>query len=207
MSPHREQAQRLESQGDLQGALNEWKVALTIDPKDDISIQGKKRIEERINQAVADALSRGRDALKRRVNVEARRYFLMVLALDPSNKAAFDACGRAREVTLNHTVRSGESLTSIAEFYYGDRSRSEILGDKPTPGKSETYARNDFKIPEVPGVPFARRVPRETRSAGPSPPEAAKGEAVEEEEVYVNPMLADAREAFERGDCHPPSPM
>ena len=56
-----------------------------------ISIQGKKRIEERINQAVADALSRGREALKRRVNVEARRYFLMVLALDPSNKAAFDA--------------------------------------------------------------------------------------------------------------------
>jgi tetratricopeptide (TPR) repeat protein len=32
------------------------------------------------------------------------------------------------------------------------------------------------------------------------PPEAAKGEVVEEEEVYVNPMLADARQAFEKGE-------
>ena len=69
-------------------------------------------MEERINQAVADALSRGREALKRRVNVEARRYFLMVLALDPSNKAAFDALQtEARETRLlePHCAQGGHA--------------------------------------------------------------------------------------------------
>ena len=130
VSPHKVKAEQLEAQGDLRGALNEWKVALTIDPKDDISMQGKKRVEERISQAVADALSRGREALKRRVNLEARRHFLTVLALDPANKAAFDALQtEAREIRLlNHTVRKGETLASIAEFYYGDRSAQRLFG-------------------------------------------------------------------------------
>jgi hypothetical protein len=41
VAPHRTKATQLESQGDLRVALNEWKIALTIDPKDSISTQGK----------------------------------------------------------------------------------------------------------------------------------------------------------------------
>ena len=201
VAPHRERAQMLEAQGDLRAALNQWKVALTIDPKDDISIQGKKRVEEAINQAVADALARGREALKRRVNLEARRHFLTALALDPANKAAFDALQtEAREIRLlNHTVRKGDTLASIAEFYYADRSRSEVIWEtnqlaanpKLTPGMI-------LKIPEVPGVAFRPQGP--PRAAATLPSEPAKAEPAEEEETYVNPLLADAREALERGD-------
>src|ERR1043166_8179446 len=61
LAPHRERATQLESQGDLRAALNEWKVALTIDPKDGASTQGKERVEERINAAITDAMSRGRE--------------------------------------------------------------------------------------------------------------------------------------------------
>ena len=58
-----------------------------------------------------------------------------------------------------------------------------------------------LKIPEIPGVRVSPAGPsREPRAAAPVPAESAKGEAVEEEEVYVNPMLADAREALERGE-------
>src|SRR6266481_6385857 len=63
VAPHRTKATQLESQGDLRVALNEWKIALTIDPKDSISTQGKERVEKNINQAVADGMSRGREAL------------------------------------------------------------------------------------------------------------------------------------------------
>ena len=174
VSPHKAKAEQLEAQGDLHGALNEWKIALTIDPKDEISLQGKKRVEERINQAVADALSRGREALKRRVNLEARRHFLTVLALDPANKAAFDALQtEAREIRLlNHTVRKGETLASIAEFYYGDRSRSEVIWEtNQLPANPKLTLGMILKIPEIPGVPFrpARALPRTASSgAGPS---------------------------------------
>ena len=204
VTPHRAKAEQLEAQGDLRGALNEWKVALTIDPKDDISMQGKKRVEERINQAVADALSRGREALKRRVNLEARRHFLTALALDPANKAAFDALQtEAREIRLlNHTVRKGETLASIAEFYYGDRSRSEIIWEtNELPANPKLAPGMVLKIPEIPGVAFRPQGPaREPRAAAPVPLESTKAEPTEEEEAYVNPLLADAKEALERGE-------
>lgn len=204
VSPHKAKAEQLEAQGDLRGAFNEWKIALTIDPKDEISMQGKKRVEERINQAVADALSRGREALKRRINLEARRHFLTVLALDPANKAAFDALQtEAREIRLlNHTVRKGDTLASIAEFYYGDRSRSEVIWEtNQLPANPKLTLGMILKIPEIPGVAFRPQGPsREPRAAAPVPVESAKPEPTEEEEVYVNPLLADAREALERGE-------
>ena len=43
VAPHRDKAAQLEAQGDLRGALNEWKVALTVNPKDPVSIQGRQK--------------------------------------------------------------------------------------------------------------------------------------------------------------------
>ena len=48
------------------------------------------------------------------MQVEARRKFLAALALDPSNRAAFDALqSDTREVEfITHTVRAGDTLTA-----------------------------------------------------------------------------------------------
>jgi len=201
VAPHREKAAALEAQGQLRAALNEWKVALTIDPKDSTSLQAKSKLEERIKQQVADGLSRGGEALKRGVSLEARRYFLAVLALDPSNKAAFDALQtQTKEVRIiNHTVRRGETLASIADFFYGDRSRAEVIWEtNQLPPNPKLVPGAVLKIPEIPGVPFLRGdAPREPRApiAPAAPPEAVKTELPEPEEV---PLLAEAREALER---------
>ena len=201
VAPHREKAAALEAQGQLRAALNEWNVALTIDPKNSISLQAKSKLEERIKQQVADGLSRGGEALKRGVSLEARRYFLAVLALDPSNKAAFEALQtQAKEVRIiNHTVRRGETLASIADFFYGDRSRAEVIWEtNQLPPNPKLVPGAVLKIPEIPGVPFVRGdAPREPRvpSTPAAPPEAAKTELPEPEEV---PLLAEAREALGR---------
>jgi tetratricopeptide (TPR) repeat protein len=202
VAPHREKAARLESQGDLRAALNEWKVAVTIDPKDRLAAQGKEKLEERIKVAVSDALIRGREALKRGVQVEARRHFLRALALDPSNKAAFDVLqNEAKEIQLlNHTVRKGETLASIAELYYRDRSRSEVIWEtNQLPANPKLEPGMILKIPEIPGVPFAGpAAPREARPRAEPQPDSRKPEPAEEHEMEVNPMLAEAREALER---------
>ena len=203
VAPHRGKAASLESQGDLRGSLNEWKVALVIDPKDDISARGKVRIEERINQGIADALTRGREALKRGVQLEARRYFLRALALDPANKAAFEMLqNETKEIQLlNHTVRKGETLASIAELYYRDRSRSEVIWEtNQLPANPKLEPGMVLKIPEIPGVPFAGPTapPPQPRARPDSQPDTAKPEPAEEQELEVNPMLAEAREALER---------
>ena len=202
VAPHREKAAALEAKGQLRQALNEWKVALTIEPKDTISAQAKTKLEERIQQALATQLSQGREALKRGVNLEARRHFLTALALDPSNKAAFEALQtEAKEVQVRtHTVRKGETLASIAELFYGDRSRGEVIWEtNQLPPNPRLTPGVVLKIPEIPGVPFVRPQPL-PRVRGDSLPELPKAEGPPEEEVYVNPMLAEARESLERGE-------
>jgi len=54
LAPNREKAASLAAQGNLRGAGDAWKVALTIDPKDSIALEESGKIEERIKQAVAD---------------------------------------------------------------------------------------------------------------------------------------------------------
>ncbi len=204
VAPHREQAANLAAQGRLREASEAWKVALTIDPKDQVSLEESKKLDERIQQTIAERLARGEDALKRGVHLEARNHFLVVLALDPSNRQAFENLQtRVREVRqINHTVRAGESLASIAQFYYGDRSRSEVIWETnqlpPNPKLSPGMV---LKIPEIPGLPFGR--PEAPAVARPRPDTPATGGAKPEpaeETPYVNPALAEAKEASEKGD-------
>ena len=203
--PHREKAAALEAEGSLRPALNEWMVSLTIDPKDAASMQGKKRVEERISQALSERLMQGNEALKRGAHLEARRHFLAALALDPANKAAFDLLQtEAKEVrVLNHRVRSGETLASIAELFYGDRSRSEVIWEtNQLPVNPKLAPGLVLKIPEIPGLPFRQpqAIPREARpSPVPSDPKKPQGS---EEEIVVetHPLLAEAKEALERRD-------
>lgn len=77
-----------------------------------------------------------------------------MLALDPSNRDAFATLQQqVREVRqVNHTVRAGESLASIAQQYYGDRSRSEVIWEtNQLPPNPKLNPGMVLKIPEIPG--------------------------------------------------------
>jgi tetratricopeptide (TPR) repeat protein len=208
---HRERAEALERDGQLRRAADEWKIALTIDPSDERSKKALTALDGRIEKAVTEKIEAGRAALARGVQTEARRQFLAALALDPSNKVAFQALqNEARDVeSIAYTVKQGDTLASLAQRYYGDRSRSEVIWEtnqlppnpKLTPGMT-------LKIPEIPGVPFVHsEAPRKaptTTAALPPAPSAPKPEAVPAEEEpqqpQVNPLLAEAREALDRKD-------
>ena len=202
VAPHREKATQLTSQGKLREAAEAWKIALTIDPSDAISLEESKKLNERIKQSVAERFARGNDALKRNAHLEARNHFLAVLALDPSNAEAFAALQhQVREVRqVNHTVRAGESLASIAQQYYGDRSRSEVIWETNNlPPNPKLTAGMVLKIPEIPGLPFGRS---DVVVAKPRPEAVAPQSKTEqaEETPYANPALEEAREQMEKGD-------
>jgi tetratricopeptide (TPR) repeat protein len=201
VAPNRAKARELAAQGNLYEAIETWKVALTIDPADTISLQESKQLDEHIKAAVADRLARGRDAVKRGVHLEARGHFLAVLALDPSNREAFEALQtQVREVRqINHTVRAGESLASIAQFYYGDRNRSEVIWEtNQLPANPKFTPGMTLRIPEIPGLPFGR--PETPKPRPDTPPAAGPKLEPTEEGPYVNPTLAEAKEAIERGE-------
>jgi tetratricopeptide (TPR) repeat protein len=215
---HRQQAEALERDGQLRRAAEEWKIVLTITPTDTRARESLRALQARIDQMVAERIDEGRKALARGVQVEARRKFLAALALDPSSRPAFDALqSDTREVEfLSHTVRAGDTLSSLAQRYYGDRSRSEVIWEtNQLPPNPRLAPGTTLKIPEIPGVPFvhpeARKpppvvaavptpdVPRPGPSPAPAP--AAVGPAPKEEYTpEVNPLLAEAREALERSD-------
>jgi tetratricopeptide (TPR) repeat protein len=209
---HRQRAMALEADGQLRRALEEWKVLLTIDPKDAAAQKSMKALEGRIEEKVTERIEAGKAALARGVQLEARHDFLAALALDPGNRVAFQALQtEAREVEfVNHTVRAGDTLASLALAYYGDRSRLEVIWEtNHLPPNPRLVPGTTLKIPEIPGVPFIHPGARRPATATPvsippavaepavPKPEGAKEEAAPE---MVNPLLVEAREALERKD-------
>jgi tetratricopeptide (TPR) repeat protein len=170
-APHNEASDGFEKAGDLRRALDESKIALTINPGDAKAQEARKRLEGLIARGVTQRIDEGRAALARGAYVEARRRFLAALALDPTNTTAQEALrNEARAMdTVNHTVRGGDTLASLAQQYYGDSARAEVIADsnglalnaRLTPGRT-------IKVPEIPGVPF--RPPGRTEGVAALPP-------------------------------------
>jgi tetratricopeptide (TPR) repeat protein len=207
---HRARAQQLERGGQLRQALDEWKIALTIDPADAAAQEGRRRLEARIERSVAERLGQGREALGKGDHIEARRHFLAVLAMDPMNTAAFASLQNdVKEIKfVPHTVKAGETLASIAERYYGDRSRSEVIWEtNQLPPNPRLAPGLVLKIPEIPGVPFVLpelrpRPPVEAARPDATPPAGPATADVTRptEQTEINPLLMTAREALEKGE-------
>ena len=217
---HREKGLKLERSGDLRRALDEWQIALTLEPRDAAAREGRARLETRLQRVVANHLRQGQEALRRGAQLEARRQFLAALALDPGNKVAFETLrDGVKEIHfVSHTVARGETLASIAERYYGDRVRAEVIWEtNQLSSRPRLVAGSQLKIPEIPGVPFRTAEPQRTaadrrpepKGSEPTQPEPAQPEppapAPEAEEsvreevtTEANPLLVDTREALER---------
>jgi tetratricopeptide (TPR) repeat protein len=168
---HQRNAEILESNGLLAQALDESKIALTVDPDDASAQAQRKRLESRIEDEAARRIQAGMK-LTRASPSEAQRHFLAALALNPTLQVAFEAL---RDVTatlvppsatlvppsavksITHTVRPNETSASIAELYYGDRSLGDVIekenGLKPGAPLSVGQV---LKIPEVKGVIILR---------------------------------------------------
>jgi tetratricopeptide (TPR) repeat protein len=215
---HRAEAARLEVEGRLRQALDQQRIALTIDPRDPAAGEAKRALEARIEREVTAHIEAARAALGGGARGEARHRFLAALALDPGNRVAFEALrgGLGDPEFVLYTVRAGDTLASLAERYYGDRNRGEVIAEiNQLAQRARLAGGTMLKIPEIPGVPFnrpdlARRLPPAAAPVAPSPdrktaPEPQPARRPEtpparEEPADVNPLIAEAREALDRRD-------
>ncbi len=206
---HREKALKLERSGDLRRALDEWQIALTLEPRNAAAREGQARLEARLQRALASRLRQGQEALRRGAQLEARRHFLAALALDPGNKVAFETLrDRVKEIHfVAHTVAGGETLASIADRYYGDRLRSEVIWEM-NQLSSRPRAGSQLKIPEIPGVPFRTAALQRTAAARrpePKRPEPTRSEPTQPEPTQPEPTQPEPPEA-EPAQPEPPAP-
>ena len=191
----RARAESLERDGALRAALDAINVALALEPDDRALVERKARLQSQIERAVTDQTQLARAAVAKRAYLEARRHYLIVLALDPGNATAFEGLRNdVKEVRfITHTVRSGDTLGSIAQRYYGDRSRSEVIWEiNQLPRNPRLAVGASLRVPEIPGVPFLL-TPREGGPTETRPPSPRDDVAPE-----VDPLLAEARDALER---------
>src|SRR5262249_19111151 len=116
---HNGRSEMLEGRGRLRQALDERRIALTIDPNHRAGEQASQRPAAQISRQVGELATEGRAALDRGLLSEARQRFLAALALDPTSRLAFEPLQtEVREVTfIIHIVRLGETLASIADLY------------------------------------------------------------------------------------------
>ncbi len=151
---HNERSEHLEQRGLLRQALEERSIALTIDPGDRKALDAEKRLDGRIAQEVAGLLEAGRALLDRGVVGEAQQRFLTVLSLEPTNRTAFETLQKeVREVIfITHTLRPGDTCVSVAELYYGDQLRCEVIRDSNP--RVPFRVGQKIRIPQIPGVPF-----------------------------------------------------
>ena len=210
-APHNEQAAKLEQEGQLRQALDERRIALTIYPDDATARAALVKLEATIERTMAQRIEEGRAALARGSHVEARRRFLAALAIDPTNQTAFRALQEdVRDVEfIAHTIRAGETLASLAQRYYGDPARAEVIWEtNELAPAARLVAGRTLKIPEIPGLPFSRpepprpQTPRPSVTPPPPSPEPAPTPAAPPvaAPVEVNPLLTEAQDAFERRD-------
>jgi peptidoglycan/xylan/chitin deacetylase (PgdA/CDA1 family) len=154
---HSERAETLERWGRLRQALDERLIVLTIDPSDRRAQEASKRLTARIGREVTNLVGEGRAVLGRGLLGLARQRLLAALALDPTNRTAFETLKNdVREVTfIAHTIRPGDTLASIAELYYGDRFRAEVIAETNRLSvNARLVAGRTLRIPEIPGVPI-----------------------------------------------------
>src|SRR5262249_33085477 len=132
---HHRRGNELEQQELLRQALNEQLIALTISPQSEPARAAAQRLADKIERKVGELTDDPRMAQ------DLRERNLAILALDPKNRVAFEALrtvarastdrGRpapARDANaITHTVRAGDTLTSLATLYYGDPSRADII--------------------------------------------------------------------------------
>ena len=157
---HNDRADQLEQQGRLRQALEERLVALTINPRDRKALDAQKRLEGRITQESAALVQEAKALLGRGLVGEAQQRLLVALSLDPTNRPAFESLQNdVREVmSIVHTVRAGDTCPALAELYYGDRLRCEVIAETNRLALNVALRPGQkLKIPEIPGVPFQLR--------------------------------------------------
>lgn len=125
----RQQAEALESEGELALALERWRVVRRITLGVSDAAEEIARLEKWIADAADDHYRQGMDRLRHKDDPAARRHFLAALRLDPDFQPALSQI-KARFSPFPLTVyrtNDGETLPDVAEKIYGDKAKAYIV--------------------------------------------------------------------------------
>jgi nucleoid-associated protein YgaU len=151
--------QEYENKGDLVQALKQYKLALTVDPKNQEAIEKIGVLEKNMRILAQEHYRNGIKLRKKGKYHLARKEFLTALELQPDHLEALRALKPKKEIHAKkyiiHTIKPGESLSMVAKTYYGDYKKFPIIAKFNNMfDATQITVGQKIKIPEIEGVPF-----------------------------------------------------
>jgi tetratricopeptide (TPR) repeat protein len=197
-------AREYEGKKQFKKALNTLKDLQSADPNNSDIRSRVKKLETGLNDAVQRHIAAGKSYFQAGDQEASQKEFLMVLFLDPENQEALGFLrelsdtssrvlqkpeevtteGRAKDYKdyIEHTLQSGESLSILAQTYYGDKMKYDIIADfNDIKDVNKVHAGQKIRVPVIekmgPSYQAAKVRP------GPVEKPAKEAESVKEKEV------------------------
>ena len=176
-----EQAQAFESQGNLVEALEQYKLAQTIDPNEPVISDSIDRLEKQLEDLAETHYQAGlrfRDKGKWDL---AKKEFLKALRYRPEHaKAAAMLQQREPEEArkyITHEITPGESVSKLALKYYGDYKKyHHIANFNNMTDATQVRVGQRIMVPVIDGVTIEDLIRISTGTTTTAQPPAVKGE-------------------------------
>ncbi len=158
-------AQKLEKQGDLPAALEQYKLAITADPANSNAKENSERLTKKLANLADERYQLGMKYHSRGKYGLARKEFLTALKYQPdhpqASKMLVSREPQKAPSYVFHVVKPGESLSMIAKTYYGDYKKFDTIAKfnhiedatKVKPGQR-------IMIPELGGAVIKQESPK-----------------------------------------------
>ncbi len=177
-----EQAQAFETQGNFVEALEQYKLAQTIDPDEPNVVQGIQRLEGQLDALAEKHYQAGLRFRDKGQWGRAKKQFLKALHYRPGHEQAAamlqQRISQGQREYITHTIAPGESISKLALKYYGDYKKyHHIANFNNMTDATQVRVGQRILIPEIEGVSIDDLMRISTGSAPPSEhPAAIEGE-------------------------------
>lgn len=145
--------------GDLVAALEQYKLAMTVDPSNKTSARRAKRVEKELRRKAEEHYKAGIKLNNEGKYGRGRQQFLIALRMWPDYPEVVRMLTNRKRVQIKryvvHTAKPGESVARLAKMYYGDSQKFSIIAKyNDFSDASHIDVGQKIKIPEIEGMEF-----------------------------------------------------
>lgn len=150
-------AQKYESENNLPEAMEQYQLALTADPDNPEARQGSDRLSRQLDQMADERYRLGMKYYRQGKYSLARKEFLTALRFRPDHPEASKILINRQSTKVTsyvfHVIQEGESLSQIANKYYGDISKyKDIAMFNNLPDATRIRPGQRIMIPAIEGT-------------------------------------------------------
>ena len=154
-----QEGREFENKGDLVAALEQYKIAMTINPSNPVAMEGRDRLETAVRNSAEEHFKTGQKFHKEGKYGRARHEFLIALRLWPDHPEVKKMLFSRKRVQIKryivHTIQPGQSLSHVAKIYYGDFHKFPLIAKyNDLIDATRVEVGQKIKVPEIEGVEF-----------------------------------------------------